>query len=234
MQVSVNRVDFGSRHGMLSQSADLLGHRKMSHPLPYMRVKRVLDLILLLIVFVPANVLILFGSILSMIEHRSNPIFRQARIGYLREEIIIYKIKTMRDSDSDECENSRLTYTGKILRIFGIDEIPQIYNVLAGNMSFVGPRPILSKEIINIKEKYNARFEVLPGITGLDQININSNITNLSELEKKFDNDVLYIEKFGFWTDIYIIAKTFLFLLTFRGFKFRDRLSEDIVVRKGI
>ena len=160
--------------------------------------------------------LILFSPILlltaAMIYWKmGRPIFfRQQRPG-LHEKIFgIYKFRTMTNETDEKGEllpdEQRLVGVGKFIRSASLDELPQLFNVLRGEMSFVGPRPLLIEYLPLYNEKQKRRHEVKPGITGWAQVNGRNAIS----WEQKFDYDVWYVDHQSFWLDIKILWMTFL------------------------
>ncbi len=128
--------------------------------------------------------------------------FIQKRTGKKGKIFSIYKLKTMRDSiESDE---NRITKWGKILRRFSLDEIPQLWNVMKGDMSFVGPRPLLPEYLPLYSQNQIMRHQVKPGITGWSQVSGRNELTWRQQLEK----DVYYVENQSFRLDLKILVKT--------------------------
>lgn len=162
----------------------------------YRVIKRFLDifisLILIIILFVPMLIIML----LIIIIDKVNPIFIQERIGKGCKSFNIYKFKTMK--------NEKCTRFGNILKKCSIDEIPQLFNILIGNMSFVGPRPWIKDYYLLMNQKQKQRYRVSPGLTGLAQVNGRNTISIL----KKIDYDLEYVENISFKLDLYIVLKT--------------------------
>ncbi|HQK69977.1 MAG TPA: sugar transferase [Bacteroidales bacterium] len=171
-------------------------------------LKPVLDFIVALTsVTVLSPVFILFIFIL-LFTNRGKVFFIQERPGKDGRIFRLIKFKTMTDTKDDNGsllpDNLRLTKTGKLMRHFSIDELPQLLNILKGDMSFVGPRPLL-KEYLPLYNAVQARrHEVKPGITGWAQINGRNTIT----WEQKFEYDVYYVDSISALLDLRIILKT--------------------------
>ena len=136
-------------------------------------------------------------------------IFRQERPGFMGRPFTIYKYRTMthvRDSSGRLLpDKDRITRVGQFLRSFSLDELPEIFNVLKGDMSLVGPRPLMMQYLERYTPEQARRHEVPPGITGWAQINGRNDLA----WEEKFNLDVWYVDHQSFKLDIYIIAKTF-------------------------
>ena len=167
---------------------------------------------LMLIIFFP---LILIISLLLLLFDGRPIIFNQIRIGYKGKKFEIYKFRTMIQSSTKD-EEKRLTYLGKILRKSSLDELPQLFNVLIKDMSIVGPRPLppeIEKKIpkfIKIK-----RRQILPGITGMSQINYTG---KKRKLDEKINLDIKFIDNYSLYSYFYILLKTPI-VLFYRFFK---------------
>ena len=183
-------------------------------------IKRILDIIILFI-FSPIFILIfLFVSLLIFIFDGRPILFKQKRCGYFCEEFDIYKFRTMK-ADYNGKKNSdqkRITKVGKILRLSSLDEVPSLYNVLIGNMTLVGPRPLLPEYVNHYTKYQNRRHEVKPGITGYAQINGRNKL----KWNDKFKLDVYYVENHNIFFDIKILFITF-----FRLFRTNDNQHDD-------
>jgi undecaprenyl phosphate N,N'-diacetylbacillosamine 1-phosphate transferase len=137
-------------------------------------------------------------------------LFRQQRPGLNSDIFGIYKYRTM-TNEKDENGNllpdeQRLLGLGKTIRSLSLDELPQIFNVLKGEMSFVGPRPLLIEYLDRYNDEQKRRHDVKPGITGWAQVNGRNAIS----WEQKFEYDVWYVDNQSFWLDIKILWMTFL------------------------
>jgi sugar transferase EpsL len=171
-------------------------------------MKRLFDLIvgsILLIVLLPVIVII---TIISSFTLGTPVIFQQIRSGLSCKLIVIYKFRTM----NNRCDNTgqllpdeqRLTAYGKMLRKFSLDELPQLWNVIRGDISLIGPRPLLPEYIPLYSETQTRRHEVKPGITGWAQVNGRNSLS----WEEKFEKDVWYVDHRTFKLDLLIIWLT--------------------------
>lgn len=167
--------------------------------------KRILDIIfslILLVALFPIFVVLYVGIILIM---GSPAFFLQKRIGKNNKEFSIIKFRTMKaKNDIYDTDNKRVTRYGKFLRKFSLDELPQLINILKGDMSFIGPRPLISNYIPFYTERESLRHNVLPGMSGLAQVSGRSNLT----WDKQFELDVQYVENISFLLDLKILCKT--------------------------
>jgi len=173
-------------------------------------IKRLFDIILALILILLFSPLYIIVSLLIFIKMGSPILFRQKRPS-LHEKIFgIYKFRTMTNEKDEHGEllpdAQRLVSIGKFIRSTSLDELPQIFNVLKGDMSFVGPRPLLIEYLPLYNEKQKKRHDVKPGITGWAQVNGRNAIS----WEQKFEYDVWYVENKSFWLDMKILWLTFL------------------------
>lgn len=161
----------------------------------------------LIILFSPIYIVV---SLLIFFKMGSPILFRQKRPGYKEKIFGIYKFRTMtneKDVDGNLLpDDKRLVGIGKFIRSTSLDELPQLFNVLKGEMSFVGPRPLLEEYLPLYNEKQKRRHDVKPGITGWAQVNGRNAIS----WEQKFDYDVWYVDNQSFWLDIKILWLTFL------------------------
>lgn len=176
-------------------------------------LKRIFDLTVSIFALIFLSPLFLAVSLAILITDGSPVLFRQERVGKDNKIFVVYKFRTMRNGIGDIATaelsdaNEKITKTGKFLRLTSIDELPQLFNILNGTMSLVGPRPLIpaEKEIRELREKYGV-YSVRPGITGYAQINGRDNIDD----ETKALLDKEYVEKQSFWFDLQIIFKTFI------------------------
>lgn len=161
----------------------------------------------LIILFSPIYIIV---SLLIFFKMGSPILFRQQRPGYKEKIFGIYKFRTMtneKDANGNLLpDDKRLVGIGKFIRSTSLDELPQLFNVLKGEMSFVGPRPLLEEYLPLYNEKQKRRHDVKPGITGWAQVNGRNAIS----WEQKFDYDVWYVDNQSFLLDIKILWLTFL------------------------
>ena len=149
-------------------------------------------------------------AILIRIDSPGPVLFRQERAGRSMRPFMVYKFRTMRaDADPYDVspmgrEDSRLTRLGRWLREMTLDELPQLWNVLKGDMSLVGPRPLYMSQARQFDERQRRRLEVRPGLTGLAQVLGRGEIPH----EQKLELDVQYVERWSLWLDLKIILRS--------------------------
>ena len=188
---------------------------------PYLVIKRIIDVIfsiLGLIILIPVFLIV---SIAIKIESKGPIIFKQKRIGKRKKYFTIYKFRTMRsDTPKDmpthmlKNANGCITKVGNILRKTSLDELPQLVNILKGDMSIIGPRPALwnQDDLVEERDKYNAN-DIRPGLTGWAQVNGRDEL----EIPVKAKYDGEYIEKVSLWFDIKIFFKTIINVFKHEG-----------------
>lgn len=171
-------------------------------------IKRLLDFIVSLLALIILSPVLLITALLVRIKLGSPVIFKQKRPGLNEKIFTLYKFRTMTDKKDDDGnllpDSERLTKFGKILRSTSLDELPELINILKGDMSIVGPRPLLVEYLELYNEEQKHRHDVRPGLTGLAQVNGRNAIS----WEDKFKEDIKYIEKISLIEDIKIILKT--------------------------
>lgn len=171
----------------------------------YRVAKRLLDLVAVFLASPIAVPLIVLGGIASAVAHRANPIFVQVRTGQHGRSLKVIKLKTMLNARDDLVDDAdRLTRTGTFLRKTSVDELPQLWNVLIGNMSIVGPRPQMRRYGDMMTAEEFRRHDVKPGITGWAQINGRNAMT----WAQRFRLDIWYVDNASFWLDLKIILLT--------------------------
>ena len=170
--------------------------------------KRVLDFLLSLIALIVLLPVLIIVAILVRVKLGSPVIFKQQRPGKNEKIFTLYKFRSMIDKRDDNGnllpDSERLTKFGKILRSTSLDELPELFNILKGDMSIVGPRPLLVEYLKLYNEEQKHRHDVRPGLTGLAQVSGRNSIS----WNKKFKEDIFYINNITFIMDIKIIFKT--------------------------
>lgn len=184
-------------------------------------LKRLFDFLAALSAFFLLSPVFIITTVLLAIVNAGKPFFFQLRPGLNGEVFKIFKFKTMNDARDINGEllsdKERLTTAGEIVRKLSIDEIPQLLNVLTGDMSLVGPRPLLVEYLPLYSKEQGRRHDARPGITGWAQVNGRNTISWV----KKFEYDVWYVDHLSFGLDVKI-----LFLTIMKVFK-RDGISSD-------
>jgi len=190
-------------------------------------VKRILDLILALLAILILSPILICVSLMVGLLHGFPILFRQKRPGLHGEIFTIYKFRTMRnllDSEGNPLPDAkRITRLGQFLRSTSLDELPELINVLKGEMSLVGPRPLLVEYLPLYSPEQARRHKVLPGITGWAQVHGRNAVT----WEEKFQLDVWYVDHWSLWLDIRIIAMTVLKVLRREGISQPGRATAD-------
>ncbi len=179
--------------------------------------KRLLDIILSLLVLICFCWLYIILAILVRVKLGSPVLFKQPRPGKDEKVFNMYKFRTMtdkKDADGNLLPDSeRLTAFGKKLRSTSLDELPEFFNILKGDMSFIGPRPLLVKYLPYYNERERLRHSVRPGLTGWAQVHGRNAIS----WEKKFEYDIWYVEHLTFITDLRVIFDTFKTVISHEG-----------------
>mgnify|MGYP006415969523 CR=1 FL=1 len=191
-------------------------------------IKRVLDVLLatmILIIMSPVLVLVMLALCLSIKNFKI--FFLQERPGKDEKIFRVIKFKTMDDIfDQDGKllpDSVRITVVGKLLRSFSLDEFPQLINVLKGDMSLIGPRPLLPEYLPKYTKEQSRRHEVRPGISGWAQINGRNKAT----FRERFKNDVWYVDNLSFFLDLRILLITFLKVFNSEGILDQDPNTID-------
>jgi lipopolysaccharide/colanic/teichoic acid biosynthesis glycosyltransferase len=173
-------------------------------------IKRPLDFTVAFLIIFLTSPIILFTGLILFIQNDGKPFFLQNRPGKNQISFDIIKFKTMNDKRDTEGkllpDNQRLTLFGSYVRKFSLDELPQLINVLKGDMSLIGPRPLLFKYIPLYKAEQVRRHDVRPGITGWAQVNGRNSIS----WTRKFELDVSYVDNISFGLDFKIFWLTIL------------------------
>lgn len=180
-------------------------------------IKRPLDFTLSLLALIVLSPVLIILIVMGAIGMKGNPFFTQLRPGKNEKIFKLIKFRTMtneKDKDGNLLpDEKRLNKYGKFLRSTSLDELPELINILKGDMSIVGPRPLLVQYLPLYNERQKRRHEVRPGLTGFAQINGRNTVT----WEQKFEDDVTYIENITFLGDMKIIFKTAISVLKREG-----------------
>lgn len=186
----------------------------------YFKIKRLLDFFFSLAILTLLLPLLIIVAILIKLDSRGPIIFKQYRIGKSGSKFKVWKFRTMihnaeklgtglKTAEKDP----RITKVGKYLRKLSVDELPQLINILKGDMSFIGPRPAPVLHLEGYSEKELGRLEVLPGITGWAQVNGRNKLTWPERIEK----DIWYVQNISFWLDTKILLMTLKVVLLSEG-----------------
>lgn len=224
-QMRLSRVDVEEVGGI-----PLLGVKEVSIQGWNLALKRAIDVVVSATILLFLSPLILLTAALIKLESPGPALFRQTRIGRNGNPFTLYKFRSMRPEAEEELsevhdlneaegvffkirKDPRCTRVGKVLRRFSLDELPQMYNILRGEMSLVGPRPALPKEVERYKEWHRQRLGVPPGLTGLWQVMGRSNLT----FDEMVMLDLFYNENWSLWLDLKIMLMTIPTVLSGRG-----------------
>ena len=171
-------------------------------------LKRFFDFFISLLLLLILSPILFLTIIILFIYNKGNPFFIQRRPGRNEKIFKIIKFKTMNDKKGQDGQllpdAIRLTYPGKLIRKFSIDELPQLINVLKGDMSLIGPRPLLKEYLSYYSTRERKRHDIRPGITGWAQVNGR----NFLEWDKRLDLDVYYVENISLKLDFIIFFRT--------------------------
>lgn len=180
--------------------------------------------LMLMMFFLPLMIII---TILIYIMMGRPIFFRQVRPGKNEALFTIYKFRTMSDERDDKDnlldDHMRLKGIGKVIRSTSLDELPQLFNVFKGDMSFIGPRPLLVEYLDRYDNRQKRRHDITPGITGWAQVNGRNAIS----WQKKFDLDIWYIDHCSFWLDLKIFMMTFLKLIKRSDISSKDYITME-------
>lgn len=195
-----------------------------------MLIKRIVDIVFSLILIVITAPLMALAALLVKLDSHGPAIFKQTRVGEGGKPFTVYKVRTMVEEAEQmlPClvdlgtlqepvyklyRDPRVTRIGKVLRTTSVDELPQLFNVLKGDMSLVGPRPEADKIVALYNENHRKRLQIKPGLTGLQQINCRGS----RSMEERLEYDLHYIANRSFWMDTVILSKTILVVLKCKG-----------------
>lgn len=184
-------------------------------------IKRFFDLFLSLIGIIILSPVLLVVALLVKLKLGSPVLFKQERPGYKENIFTVYKFRTMKDDVDSEGnilpDEERLTKFGRLLRSTSLDELPELFNILSGSMSIIGPRPLLVRYLPLYTAEENRRHDVRPGITGYAQVNGRNSLS----WEEKFKLDIYYVDNISAWLDLKIFFKTIATVIK------RDGITSD-------
>lgn len=200
----------------------------------YKYIKRILDIISSLLAIIILSPLLAVTSVLVKTKLGSPVLFRQERPGKDEKIFTLMKFRTMTDERDENGEllpdEVRLTKFGKFLRSTSIDELPELFNILKGDMSVIGPRPLLVQYLPRYNEHQHRRHEVKPGLSGWAQVNGRNAIS----WEEKFDFDVEYVDNYSFLMDIKILFMTVANVLKRDGISSETSATMEEFMGNGI
>ncbi|MCH8487518.1 MAG: sugar transferase [Candidatus Cyclonatronum sp.] len=189
-----------------------------------MFIKRLTDITISLLLLLPALPVMVVVAVLIKLDSRGPVLFRQQRIGQGRRPFEIYKFRTMTHRDAaaidqhaekviEGNDDVRITRMGRLLRVTSLDELPQLLNILKGEMSLIGPRPVLPEQLAVVPPWLQDRFAVKPGVTGLAQVKGRRSLS----WEQQLCFDKIYAGSAGILSDLKILAETVMVVLTGKG-----------------
>lgn len=182
-------------------------------------VKRIFDIIACSVAIIVLSPIFAVIAVLIKMNSKGSVVFKQERVGKGNRPFTFYKFRTMRTEANsfgkspETGDDPRLVKYGKFLREYSLDELPQLFNVIKGDMSIVGPRALYVSQVVEFSNYHKKRLEVKPGITGLSQIYFRSELTS----DKSLDLEVEYVQNQGFWSDIKIIFLTVAVVIGKKG-----------------
>ena len=200
----------------------------------YKYIKRILDIISSLLAIIILSPLLAVTAALVKTKLGSPVLFKQERPGKDEKIFTLMKFRTMTDERDENGEllpdEVRLTKFGKFLRSTSIDELPELFNILKGDMSVIGPRPLLVEYIPRYNEHHHRRHEVRPGLSGWAQVNGRNTVS----WEDKFDMDVHYVDNYSFAMDVKILFMTVLNVLKKEGISSETSATMEVFMGTGV
>lgn len=202
----------GRRHragwAMAQTSTARPGGNQVPHRRPY-RGKRLLDLLVVGLIIVPAALLCAIAALAHLLAHGRPVLFRQQRVGRDSHPFVLLKLRTMRNvpcgsERPGDADPARVTAVGRVLRRTSLDELPQLVNVLRGEMSLVGPRPTLPYQVGRYTGRQRLRLLATPGLTGLAQVHGRQRLS----WPERIEWDLRYVRHQSFWLDLAILVLT--------------------------
>ena len=192
-------------------------------------IKRLFDVLMSLVALAILALPMLLIALAVRLESRGAILFRQRRAGWRGKPFVMWKVRTMRSdvepygSSPHSGRDPRLTKTGRLLRETSLDELPQLFNVLRGTMSLVGPRPLYERQAAQWDPRQRRRLDVRPGITGYAQAYGRGALP----IEDKIELDLHYVDHASVWLDVRIICRTFCNVFSRRGEVYEERYSRE-------
>jgi len=190
-------------------------------------IKRIIDIIVSTVGLLILSPMLLILAVIIRVKLGSPVLFRQQRPGLRGKGFVLYKFRTMTDQRDETGrllpDEERLPAFGRFLRSTSIDELPELFNVLKGDMSIIGPRPLMMKYLDRYTPEQARRHDVKPGITGWAQINGRNAIS----WEDRFKLDVWYVDNWGLWLDLKIIFRTVAAVFKREGITQQGRVTMD-------
>jgi len=188
-------------------------------------IKPIFDILIALAGIILFSFIFIFISIILLFINKGNPFFLQERSGKNGKIFKLIKFKTMSDQKDDRGnllpDTDRLTTTGSFIRKSSLDEIPQFINIIKGEMSLIGPRPLLPEYLELYNDEQSRRHDVKPGITGWAQINGRNTIT----WKQKFEHDIWYVDNISFYIDCKIFFLTIFKIIMREGINSDDNTT---------
>lgn len=193
-------------------------------------IKSVFDYTVSMFLLFLLSPIFLLIAMMIKLDSKGPVLFKQERVGKNKKLFIIYKFRTMFDKAVKISlgfnvpeDGSRVTYIGNFLRKWSLDELPQIMNIIKGEMSFIGPRPTLQYQVEQYNDFQRKRLQVKPGISGWAQVNGRNSLT----WEERINLDVWYVENYSLWLDLKIIIKTIRVLILREGLYGKNGVNYD-------
>lgn len=210
------KLGMGEGGSVSGESASVVVHLNRRSGDPRYRGKRLLDLLIVTLVALPTIVIGMVSALAILLEDGRPVLFRQVRVGCNGRQFVLLKLRTMpriKGSKDGYPEPQDFTRIGRMLRRLSIDEIPQLINVLRGEMSIVGPRPTLPYQVQRYDSRQAGRLRVLPGLTGLAQVNGRNEMT----WPERIEWDLQYVANQSLWLDLKVLARTVQVILVGDG-----------------
>ncbi|KRK45517.1 sugar transferase [Dellaglioa algida] len=189
---------------------------------PYIILKRIFDVVLSILALVPVSIVVFLFAVIIIVDSKGGPFYSQERVGLMGKRFKVIKLRSMRnDAEANgaqwaEEEDPRITRVGKVMRKTRIDELPQLFNVLVGQMSLIGPRPErpnFTQQFSDEIEGFEQRLLIKPGLSGYAQVNGGYDISPAEKLKL----DLFYMEHFSLRLDFSIFIRTITVVLTGDG-----------------